>query len=51
MAKRKMTKKALNIADHNRRLASTGTPSGPGAAWVVALMALGGAALLLYLLK
>ena len=51
MANRKMSKKALNLAEHKMRLAGAGAPSGASGAWVVAGLLLGGAMLLMYLLK
>ena len=51
MAKRKMQKKALNLADHKSRLASHGVAQGSGNAWLVALIALSSALALLYFFR
>ena len=51
MEKRRMTKKALNLADHKSRLASAGAVPSPATAWRVALAALAAGLLLLFLLK
>jgi len=51
MAKRGMSKKRLDLGEHGRRLAAQGEPSNPRRAWMLAGAFLGGALLLLYLLK